>query len=259
MLIFKLTIVPIFILLITLSGRKWGSSIAGLLGALPAVAGPIIIFIAIEQGNAFAALTATSAVSAASCLLIFGVTYSWCSIKFSWFISLLYSLTAWLGLAVILALTSPGLITGTFMAIASLLITPKVLPQIKQSKPLRGDLRDLPWRMLVGAVLTLAITSLAAILGETWSGILAVFPVFGVVLSVFTHNTLGSAQVTILYQGMVKGLFSFVAYFTSLALILPNTTIWIACTSSALIAVATQIIVQLVSMHYSNLIKKNMS
>lgn len=68
-LIFKLTIVPIFILLVTLAGRKWGSSIAGLLGALPAVAGPIIIFIAIEQGNAFAALTAKLTVSAASCLL----------------------------------------------------------------------------------------------------------------------------------------------------------------------------------------------
>jgi hypothetical protein len=68
-LIFKLTIFPIFILLVTLDGRKWGSSIAGLLGSLPKVAGPIIIFIAIEQGNAFAALTAKSTVSAASCLL----------------------------------------------------------------------------------------------------------------------------------------------------------------------------------------------
>jgi uncharacterized membrane protein (GlpM family) len=110
--------------------------------------------------------------------------------------------------------------------------------------------------MSVGAALTLTITSLAATLGETWSGILAVFPVFGVILSMFTHNTLGFAQVTILYQGMVQGLFYFVAYFTSLAMILPHTTIWLSCISSALIAVATQIIVQLISMHYSNLIKK---
>jgi len=69
MLIFKLTFVPIFILRVTLAGRKWGSFIASLLGALPAVAGPIIIFIAIGQGNAFAALTATSTISVASCLL----------------------------------------------------------------------------------------------------------------------------------------------------------------------------------------------
>jgi hypothetical protein len=69
MLIFKLTFVPIFILRVTLAERKRSSSIASLLGDLPAVAGPIIIFIAIEQGNAFAALTATSTISAASCLL----------------------------------------------------------------------------------------------------------------------------------------------------------------------------------------------
>jgi len=245
-LIFKLSIVPIFILLITLVGRKWGSTSAGLLGALPAVAGPIIIFIALEEGNAFAALTATSAVAAASCLLIFGVSYSWCSMKFSWPITLLYSLTAWLGSAFILALTSPNLITATIIAISSLLITPKILPHTKPSKPPQGNLRDLPWRMLVGAILTLTVTSLAVKLGETWCGILAVFPVIGVVLSVFTHKALGFAHVTLIYQGMVKGLFSSVAFFTSLALILPNTTIWMACGLSASIAILTQII----ALHY---------
>jgi len=39
-------------------------------------------------------------------------------------------------------------------------------------------------------------------------------------------------------------------------MILTHTTIWIACASSTLITVVTQIIVQLVSIHYSNLIKK---
>jgi len=52
-LLLKLTIVPIFIGLITLAGRKWGPTIAGLLGGLPVVGGPIIFFITLEQGVPF--------------------------------------------------------------------------------------------------------------------------------------------------------------------------------------------------------------
>jgi hypothetical protein len=247
LLILKLTIVPLFIALITLVGRKWGSSVAGLMGAFPVVAGPIIIFIALEQGSEFAALTSISAISATACLLIFGLVYSWACIRLGWLLALLSALVAWFILALTLAMTKPSLGNALLIAICSLIITPFLLPHTEPTAPPKTKLHDLPWRMLVGAILTLSVTALASALGEVWSGILAVFPVIGLVLAVFTHNTLGPTHVTQVYRGMVKGLYSFAAFFLTLTLLLPKTAILIAALSSVFMAIVMQVMVQFIA------------
>lgn len=245
-LILKLCIVPLFIGLITLAGRKWGSGIAGLMGAFPVVAGPIVIFIALEQGPAFATLTSVSAISATACLMLFGIAYSWSCIRLSWPLALLIALSTWLVSAFILATCSLDLEASLVIAIGSLLVTPYLLPKMKAIAPPKTKLHDLPWRMLVGALLTLSVTTLAIFLGETWSGILAVFPVIGLVLAVFTHNTLGPAHVTQVYRGMVKGFYSFTAFFVTLSLLLPITSILLAALSSVLSAILAQVLVQFI-------------
>jgi hypothetical protein len=247
LLILKLTIVPLFIGLITLAGRKWGSSIAGLMGAFPVVAGPIIIFIALEQDSEFAALTSISAISATACLLIFGLVYSWACIRLGWLLALLSALLAWFILALTLAMITPSLGIALLIAICSLIITPLLLPRTKATAPPKTKLHDLSWRMLVGALLTFSVTTLAAALGEVWSGILAVFPVIGLVLAVFTHNTLGPTHVTQIYRGMVKGLYSFVGFFLTLTLLLPKTSILIAALSSVVMAIVIQVIIQFIA------------
>lgn len=253
LLILKLTIVPIFIGVITLAGRKWGSGVAGLLSAFPVVAGPIVIFIAIEQGVEFATLTSVSVISATACLIIFWFAYSWACIRLSWYLALLCALVVWLFSALTLAQISINLSIALLIAIGSLIIAPFVLPHIKPTTPSKTKLHDLHWRMLVGAVLTLSVTTLAAALGEVWSGILAVFPVIGSVLAIFTHHNLGAAHVIQTARGMLKGLYSFVAFYFVLTLLLPETTIWLACLISIVAAILTQIIVQLIV----NLITRN--
>lgn len=247
LLILKLTIVPLFICLVTLVGRKWGSSVAGLVGAFPVVAGPIITFIALEQGSEFAALTSISAISATACLLIFGLVYSWACTRYSWVFALLSALVAWFMLALTLAMTKPSLSIALLIAIASLILTPLLLPRTEPTAPPTTKLSDLPWRMLVGALLTFSVTTLAGALGEVWSGLLAVFPVIGLVLAVFTHNTLGPTHVTQVYRGMVKGLYSFAAFFLILTLLLPKTSILIAVLSSVAVAIVIQVIIQFIA------------
>jgi hypothetical protein len=253
LLILKLTIVPLFIGLITLAGRKWGSGVAGLLSAFPVVAGPIVILIAIEQGVDFATLTSVSVISATACLVIFWLVYSWACIRLSWPLATLCALVVWLFSALTLAQIPVNLTIALLIAIGTLLITPFALPRIKPTAPPKTQLRDLHWRMLVGAVFTFSVTTLAAALGEVWSGILAAFPVIGSVLAIFTHHNLGVAHVIQTARGMLKGLYSFVAFYFVLTLLLPETTIWLACLISIVAAILTQIIVQLIV----NLITRN--
>jgi len=78
-LLFKLFTVPLFIGILTLLEKKFGARIVGLLGGFPIIAGPILTFLAIDNGSQFAILAATSAISAIICLLGFGVTYCWLS------------------------------------------------------------------------------------------------------------------------------------------------------------------------------------
>jgi uncharacterized membrane protein (GlpM family) len=40
-----------FILLVSLAGRRWGTKVAGILSGMPVVAGPIVVLMAIDQGD----------------------------------------------------------------------------------------------------------------------------------------------------------------------------------------------------------------
>ena len=53
MLLLKLLLVPGLVAAVTLAVRRWGPAVGGWLAGLPVVAGPVLVFYAIEQGDAF--------------------------------------------------------------------------------------------------------------------------------------------------------------------------------------------------------------
>ena len=244
MLILKLTIVPFFISLISLAGRKWGSGLAGLLAGFPVVAGPIVIFIALEQGTDFASISAISATSAVIILMLFTISYSWASIKFNCPLSLFMSVEVWLISAYFLSTFSLNPMAAYACAGLSLFITPFVLPNKKSNAPIVTRLHVLPWRMLLGAFLTISVTTLASHLGGVWSGIFAVFPVISLVLAVFIHLTQGHYQVVKMFRGMIKGLYSFITFFFMLAILWPQESVIKACTIAVIASISVQGVVQ---------------
>jgi hypothetical protein len=54
----KLILTPILIGSASLAGRKWGAALGGWLVGLPLTSGPIALFLALEQGTAFASRAA---------------------------------------------------------------------------------------------------------------------------------------------------------------------------------------------------------
>jgi hypothetical protein len=52
----KLVVTPVMVLAASLAARRWGDAVGGWLVGLPLISGPISVFLAIEQGPAFAGI-----------------------------------------------------------------------------------------------------------------------------------------------------------------------------------------------------------
>ena len=94
MLIWKVTVVPLFMAAVSFAGRHYGAGIAGLLAGFPVVAGPIVIFLAVEHGIQFGARAATAAMPVVAGLLSFGAAYCWASLRWRWPVAMTCRLSA---------------------------------------------------------------------------------------------------------------------------------------------------------------------
>lgn len=245
MLLLKLFLVPAFLVAITLVGQRWGAAWAGWLAGLPVVAGPILYFLALEQGPAFAATAAAASLAAVLASVTFNLAYALAASRLDWCTTLPLALLAWLVAAVLLSVV-PGLASvGALIALVALILAPRAFPSaIPDSHPAerRPRLVELALRAVVGAGLTLVVTLLASKLGARWSGLLTVFPVLGIVLAVFTHRLQGAAFTATLLRTMVTGLYAFAAFCLALALLLERTGLPVAFGLSVFASLAVQLV-----------------
>jgi uncharacterized membrane protein YfcA len=248
LILLKLTLVPALIAAVTLAGRRWGPAVAGWLSAFPVVAGPILLFMGLEQGPAFTATAAAGTLTAVLANLAFGIAYAHAaSRRHAWPVSLI---TGWAAYAlVVAALSANALLPMAYMAIVVLIalgtapfLYPKSPVASHASAPQRAKW-DVWLRMLSGALLTGTVTHLALSIGPTLSGMLAMFPVMGSVLAAFTHRHEGATATIRLLKGMVLGYYAFSAFCIVLALTLPS---WPLASSFAL-ALAIALSIQVIS------------
>ena len=220
----KLLLVPAMLALVALAARLWGPAIAGWLAGLPLVAGPILFVIMLEQGPYFAARAAIAASAAISASILFGAAYSHCAWRTRWPAALAAGLCAWFAAAALLARLPPSLPLSLACTLLALICVPRLFPQPGQLALTRAMTRlELGLRMLAGALLTLAVTGAADAVGPAWSGLLAVFPVLGTVLAVFSHRGHGAGHATLVLRSMATGQYSFLAFCAVLAIGLTHT------------------------------------
>ncbi|CAN7256009.1 hypothetical protein LJR255_001091 [Pararhizobium sp. LjRoot255] len=223
MLLLKLTLVPAFLLAVSLAGKKWGPAIAGWLSALPVVAGPILYLLVLEHGPRFGSEAATLSVYAIAASEAYNFAYAWTCRSKGWVVSVIVALTVWCSAAFGLTMLPVSAPLALVCALAAVLFSQAFLPRsrcVATAKALgRGDILS---RMLAGAALTVAVTSLASAAGSSWSGLLAVFPLLGIVLSASSHRAAGPEFVISLLRGMALGRFAFAAFCLVLVVWLPR-------------------------------------
>jgi len=245
----KLVLVPLLIAAITVAGQRLGPRVAGALTGLPVVAGPIALFLSIEQGAAFGARAAVGTLAGEASLAVFCILYALAALRAPWWTSLL---VGWAGFAlstlVLQALTLrlvPALALSLAAPIAILALTPRPVAAAVRGRVTRTEFG---LRMAAGATLVVLLTGVADLLGPRLSGLLTVFPVAVSVLAAFSHRSQGAAFAVQLLRGLAAGLYCLTGFFLVLALLLERAGV----AGSFAVATLASLVVQLVVLRTLN-------
>jgi hypothetical protein len=219
----KLILTPALIGLASLAGRKWGHAISGWIVALPLTTGPIVLFLALSHGPAFAADTAAGILTGCFSLVAFTLTYARLALRWRWLPTLVAASLAFFVMTSLLRSVHLPLVPLWLGVLAALLLAVRALPQPPEAQSSAQQLPgawDIPLRMLIATGFVFAITSLASAVGPHLAGLLAPFPLFTATLVAFAQHQGGTAAAVSVLRGLLLGLFSFASFMFTLSLLL---------------------------------------
>ncbi|MDR3574993.1 MAG: hypothetical protein P4L50_14125 [Anaerolineaceae bacterium] len=239
LLILKLILTPVLIALVTWVGRRWGPSIGGWLMGFPLTSGPVSALLALQYGHTFAARAAVGTMAGQASDCVFCLVYCLVSQFTGWPLSVLAAIVSffvsifiWNGVQLSLLLTFAIVVLNIGVVFWLL---PGRTGALKTSITPRWDL---PARMLAAAAFVVLLTTFANSLGARLSGLLTPFPLFTMVIAVFTHHQQGPAAAAQLLRGVVMGGFAFATFFLVVSILLPGVSMgwtYLAATAAALI------------------------
>lgn len=193
-----------------------GNKVSGVIGSMPWVAGPILVFFIIEQGREFGIQTVPGILTGIVSLVSFCYTYALLSQRWQWGVTVLVSYLSFILTALLLDFLHPPLLLIYGIAIATIVVVLKYFPVPTETKKvihLPKKLKyDIPFRMLVATLFVLFITGIAKLLGPAWSGILTPFPIITSILAMFTHYLQGSKAAIAVLRGIMIGLVGFTTF-----------------------------------------------
>ncbi|KAB2912425.1 MAG: hypothetical protein F9K29_19355 [Hyphomicrobiaceae bacterium] len=232
----KIAVPPVLVAIMSLAARRWGPTFGGLIMGLPWMTGPVLFFLALDKGEAFAVAACTGIEIGVVCISAFMLAYAVVTNVAGWPLCLAaavaaFAATGWLtqGIAV-------PLWAATTAALASLAFCYALLPRPATSAlPAALPAWDIPMRMLATLLLVAVIMLSADALGPRLSGVVSTYPVILTVIGAFTHHQWGRDAVRRVLRGLTLSLLGFVAFFLVLGSVLPA----LGLLASFLLATAT--------------------
>lgn len=242
-LLLKLTLTPVLIGGASLASRRWGAEVGGWLVGIPFTSGPIAFFLAVGQGQRFAADASVGILAGAASQTAFALAYAWVALRYGWFACAVAATIAFALATAVLDVLRGGALITLVIAVGSLVVGLAVMPKRAVA---RGPARvsppwwDIPARMLVATAFVLVLTAAAPALGSRLSGLLSPFPVYAAVLTVFAHRLHGIGAGIAVMRGLLLGLFSFAAFFAVLAFGLESQGVALAFAIAIVLGLAVQ-------------------
>ena len=171
----KLLLAPGFIVATSLLSRRFGVGVAGVVAGLPAIAGPILLVLALDHDHGFVQGAATGVLLGIVALVVFVLAFAWVGLRAGW----PWALAGGWGsfVAVIAALSPvdvgpiPALAVACTACACGLVLLPRpgtAAPQSVVHPPF-----DLLLRAVCAVVPVVSVTAAARVLGPHLSGLVA--------------------------------------------------------------------------------------
>ncbi|MBV9975051.1 MAG: hypothetical protein JO105_06620 [Hyphomicrobiales bacterium] len=237
----KLSMTPILILAASLAGRRWGEAIGGWLVGLPLTSGPVAFFLTLDQGPAFAQQAAAGSLAGTAAQACFALGYFWAAGRARWPLAFSAGVAAYAVAAASLQFFALPHLALFCIALLALTLALRAMPRQTLRRVIAIlPLWDLPARMAVATTLVVAVTAGAATLGPRLSGLIATFPIFATVLTVFAHHVQGAPAARQVLRGLLLGLYGFAVFFVVLSFMLTQASVPIAFLGAGLAAMLVQ-------------------
>ena len=210
----KIVLAPAFVVAITLVARRYGSRIGGVVGGLPAIAGPILFVLALDHGRSFAADAAVGTLLGVLAVMAFVAGYVVVSSRFRWPAAVAGGWACFLATVGVLEPVHVDAYIALVLALAATAATVRFLPRPVAGVAVGDDhpRGELALRALCALVPVAAITASAHLLGPHLSGLLASFPIMTPVLAAFTQSRHGAKEAARLLHGLATGFFSYALF-----------------------------------------------
>ena len=217
-LILKIAIPPVLVALMSLAARRWGATVGGLIMGLPWMTGPVLYFLALTKGDAFAIKACLGIELAVIGMGAFLLAYGAMSRLAPWPVCLALAMLGYFGTAWFTQALDLDVWIAALLGAASLIATFLLLPKPKTAAaPGALPWWDIPARMACVFALVAGIMTGADVLGPQRSGILASYPVILTVIGSFTHHQWGRDAVLRVLRGIALSLLGFVGFFVVIA------------------------------------------
>jgi hypothetical protein len=238
----KLVLAPSFIVATSVLARRVGVRVAGVVGGLPLIAGPILLVLALDRGRAFAGDAATGTLLGIVALVAFVLVYAAVSSRFAWPWALLIGWASFLLTVLALRPVHVGPLGALGLSCsacaATLVVLPSGHPGSFASRPYPRF--DLPLRGACAVIPIVAVTSAARLLGPHLTGLLAAFPIITPVLAAFTHAQHGKREVARLLHGMTVGFFAYALFCFTVSVTVRGLGIAVSFALATALALAVQ-------------------
>jgi hypothetical protein len=149
----------------------------------------------------------------------FCLAYAWTARRRSWPYAMGAACAAFALATAALARVTPSLPVLAVVVFTALAAAIRAMPrtEVDGRVPTPPPRWDLPARMVLATAFVLALTAAAGALGARLTGLLAPFPLYAAILTVFAHALDGGGAAVSVLRGLLVGLIAFAAFFLVLA------------------------------------------
>ena len=235
----KILVTPVLIGAASLAGRRWGQGVSGWVVGLPLTSGPVAFFLALDQGVGFAAGAAVGSLAGAVAEAAFCVGYGQVASRRHYVFAVLAGTLAFAAATVLLQHVAMALVWFFLAAVLLLILAIGLMPEGSGAAVSTPPPRwDIPARIVIATALVVGLTAVAPAIGPRLSGLLAAFPVYATILTVFAHQQQGPGPAIQVLRGLLVGLFTFAAFFFVLGALIERFGVTAAFAASTITALA---------------------